>query len=93
MVHLRERMSAKSEKIAALEDAVQAQLLHDILSDRGVPHVMCCYHSTPYDGLFQMVSGWGHIEAPAEYREQILAILADLDEGVSEAQDDPTQDS
>jgi len=65
-------------RIAGIESEVQAQLLEAVLTERGVPHVLRSYRDSAYDGLFQSVSLWGYLEAPAGYREEILAIIEDL---------------
>ncbi|HNQ90710.1 MAG TPA: hypothetical protein PKM73_19010 [Verrucomicrobiota bacterium] len=66
------------ERIATLDDEVQAEALDALLSGQNIPHVMACYHDTALDGIFQGSRGWGHVEAPAAFKAQILAILADL---------------
>jgi hypothetical protein len=68
----------KLERIAVLENEMQAQLLEAVLRDRGIPHVMQSYFSVAYDGLFQFTSGWGHVEAPGKCREEVLAALEDI---------------
>ena len=83
-------MDERFEKIAALENEIQAALLDAELADRGIPHAMHSYHSRILDGVFQLTAGWGHVEAPAEFRETILAILGELDEVSSD--DDPAED-
>lgn len=49
-----------------------------ILTDRGMPHYNKSYHSDAYDGLFQLVEGWGAIHAPQEYHAEIQEILRDV---------------
>jgi hypothetical protein len=66
------------EKIAVLDNEVQAELMDDVLSDRKIPHIMQSYHDSAYDGLFQTGKGWGAILAPLNYKEEILAALADV---------------
>jgi hypothetical protein len=68
----------KLEKIAVLDNEVQAELVDSVLSERGVPHLMQCYHDSALDGIYQARSGWGHIEAPPDSRSEILAVIADL---------------
>jgi len=51
------------------------------LSSRGIPHIMQSYHDSALDGLFQGQRGWGHIEAPQSYRDEILAVIEDLKSG------------
>jgi len=68
----------KLEKIAVLDSEVQAELVDSVLSERGVPHLMRSYYDSALDGLFQTRAGWGHIEAPQEFRDEILAVIEDL---------------
>ena len=82
----------KPEKIAVLENEIQARLLEAVLKDRGIPHAMQSYFSVAYDGLFQLVSGWGHVEAPGKYREEILAALQDIREVPPLSEEEPFED-
>ena len=66
------------EKVATVETEVQAQIADAILTDRGIPHLMRSYHDAAYDGVFQLSRGWGHIEAPSEFREEIVALVQEL---------------
>jgi hypothetical protein len=66
------------KKILILDNEIQARLLDSILTEREIPHVMKSYHDSAYDGLFQAHQGWGHIEAPEEYEEEIRMIYKDL---------------
>ena len=68
----------KLEKIAVLDNEVQAELVDSVLTERGIPHLMRSYHDSAYDGLFQVGKGWGAILAPASFREEILATLAEI---------------
>ena len=64
------------DRIAVLEDRFQAQLLAMALEKREIPHVIRSYHDSAYDGLFQLERGYGCVEAPAEFGDDIRAILA-----------------
>jgi hypothetical protein len=65
-------------KVIVLDNEIEAQLLDSILSERDIPHLMVSYHDTAYDGLFQTQKGWGHVSAPARFKQEILEILADV---------------
>ena len=65
-------------KAVTLDNEIEAGLLESILSERGIPHRMRSYHDTAYDGLFQAQKGWGCINAPESYREEIKEILSDV---------------
>ncbi len=66
------------KKILILDNEIQARLLDSILTERAIPHRMKSYHDSAYDGLFQAHQGWGHVEAPQEYAEEIKIIYNDL---------------
>jgi hypothetical protein len=69
---------ATFEKILVLNNEVEARLLEAILAEQQIPHLMRTYHDRAYDGLWQQQRGWGHVEAPKEYKERILSIYEDL---------------
>ncbi len=66
------------QRVAVLENEVEAERLGVELEAQGIPHVMISYSDTAYDGLFQLSRGWGHLEAAPEHKEAILAILQDI---------------
>jgi hypothetical protein len=63
------------DKAAVLQSEIEAERLDAELKARNIPHVMRSYYDSALDGFYQFSGGWGHVEAPAEYHEQILAIL------------------
>jgi len=67
-------------KIAIISNEVQAQYLAALLKVREIPHVIQSYHDTAYDGIFQTMKGWGHIEAPPEFKEEILGLMNEIDD-------------
>jgi hypothetical protein len=64
-----------TEKILILDNQIQAKLMEEILTDKNIPFIIRSYHDSAYDGLWQMQSGWGHIEAPPKYRDEILEVF------------------
>lgn len=66
------------EKIVELENEIEAGLMKAFLEEEGIPFRIQSYHDTAYDGIFQAQLGWGHIEAPAEYADEIRRIRSDL---------------
>ena len=57
---------------------IEAMLLDEILIEKKIPHMIRSYHDSAYDGLWQIQSGWGHVEAPEEYREEIMGIFNEM---------------
>ena len=70
--------TGRFEKIAVLDNEVQAELMDGVLSDRKIPHIMQSYHDSALDGLFQAGKGWGAVLAPESSRAEILAALAEI---------------
>ena len=68
----------KVERIAELDNEVQARLVDAILSGRSIPHLMRSNYDSAYDGIYQAAMGWGQVEAPSAFREEILAVIADV---------------
>ncbi|KPL15856.1 hypothetical protein AMJ74_00575 [candidate division WOR_3 bacterium SM1_77] len=66
------------EKILTIENEVEAQLLQKLLDERKIPYVMKSYYDSALNGLYQAQKGWGHIEAPDEYHEEIVKIYTDI---------------
>jgi hypothetical protein len=70
----------KTVKILVLENEIEANLLDGLLLERGIPHVIRSYHDSAYDGLWQYHTGWGQLDAPEEYKEEILMIYNGMSE-------------
>jgi hypothetical protein len=68
----------KTEKIIILNNQIEATLLDEILTERNIPHIIRSYYDSAYDGLWQAQSGWGHLEAPSKYKEEILEIYKQM---------------
>ena len=77
-VESEERKMQEFKKILILENEIEAQLLDSILNEREIPHRIRSYHDSAYDGIYQTQKGWGRVDAPLEYKEEILSIYQDL---------------
>ena len=71
---------ASNKRILYLENQMEAQRLSSILEEEGIPHMLRSYHDNAYDGIFQTVKGWGHLEAPEEYMERIRTLYDQMKE-------------
>ncbi len=61
-----------------LRNEVEASLVDMILKEDGIPHLVLSYRDRAYSSIWQCQYGWGHIDAPARYRNGIRALLAVL---------------
>ncbi len=68
----------KTGKVVTLENEIEAQLIHSILEERNIPHIVHTYHRMAYDGLFQLTGGWGHIEALPRYHDEIISVYKSI---------------
>ena len=66
------------ERIIDLENEIIATLIESILIEREIPHILRTYHDSAYDGLWAYQQGWGFIEAPPEFRDEILKIYEEV---------------
>lgn len=65
-------------KILSFNNEIEAMLLDEILTDMQIPHIIRTYHDSAYDGLWQTQSAWGHVEAPEEYRNEIVRTYSEM---------------
>jgi hypothetical protein len=72
----------KTVKILVLNNEIEASLLDGLLKEREIPHMIRSYHDSAYDGLWQYHTGWGQVDAPEEYREEILMIYNEMSEEI-----------
>jgi hypothetical protein len=68
----------KTVKILVLNNAVEASLIDGLLNEREIPHVIRSYHDSAYDGMFQLQYGWGQLDAPEEFRDEIISIYENM---------------
>src|ERR1019366_2866550 len=73
------------EKIAGLDNEVQAELMDAVLTERKIRHIMQSYHDSALDGLFQAGKGWRVILAHESSRQEILTALEDIRQQSSSA--------
>jgi hypothetical protein len=64
--------------ILTIENEIEARILQKLLDERRIPYILKSYYDSALDGLYQTQKGWGHIEAPAKYEEEIVSIYNDI---------------
>ncbi len=65
-------------RILVIRNAVEANLLDEILTEKDIPHIIRSFHDLAYDGLWQTSTAWGELDAPPEFREEILNIYDEM---------------
>jgi len=66
------------ERVIDLDNEIIAQLIESILNERDIPHIIRTYHDSAYDGLWAFQQGWGFIEAPPEFHDEIINIYNEI---------------
>jgi len=69
---------SKTVRILVFDNEIEAKLLSEILTAKEIPHMVRSYHDSVYDGLFQIHSGWGVLEGPEEFKNEILKIYEEM---------------
>jgi hypothetical protein len=66
------------DDVIFLRNESEAGLLDALLDDEGIPHYLKRYQGPAFDGLMTYRDSWGHVDAPAEHRDRIRALLAEM---------------
>jgi hypothetical protein len=69
---------ADTVRILIIKNQVEASLLDEILKERDIPHIIKSYHDLAYDGLWQTPTAWGQLDAPVEFKEEILKLYEEM---------------
>jgi len=69
------------QKILVINNEFEAGILEEILTDRKIPHGIVTSDDTALGGIMEMEFGWGYVEAPERYKQEILAIFEEIRKG------------
>jgi hypothetical protein len=70
----------QSQIILYFDNEIEAQVISSVLEQDEIPHLIRSYHDSAYNGLWQTMRGWGHLEAPGEYAPRILDLYNSMDD-------------
>ena len=71
-------MVGKLVKILSFGDQFEAMLLDEILNERNIPHIVKSYSDLALSSIWQTQSIWGHLEAPEEFKSEIMDIYNNM---------------
>lgn len=66
------------EKILVLNNEFEAGLLEEVLNDRKIPHGIIVSDDSALGGIMEMELGWGYVEAPESFRDEITKIYLEI---------------
>ncbi len=61
-------------KILTLNNQFEAERMEEILIDKEIPYAIIPFNDSSWGGLMNVGKGWGYLEAPEQYRDQVEAI-------------------
>jgi hypothetical protein len=65
-------------RILVFKNEVEAELLHEILDESNIPHMLRSFHDSAYDGMWQTETCWGFLDADEENKEEILRLYNEM---------------
>lgn len=68
----------KLVKIISLSNQFEAMLLDELLEERKIPHIVKSYRDSALNGIWQTQSLWGHLDAPEEFKDEIMDIYNNM---------------
>lgn len=68
----------KRPNVIPIDREIDAEYLKSVLEDRQIPHTFVSYFDTAYAGIFQLQNGWGHVEVPMEYVEEVKKLYQEV---------------
>jgi hypothetical protein len=66
------------EKILELSSEYEAELMGEILKDRNIPFGLVSAGDSAIGGIWELENGWGYVEAPPRYRDEISKIYEEI---------------
>lgn len=67
-----------------LENEFEADVFTAMLEEENIPYTVMNHFSLAYGSIFQMTSGWGHIEVPLEYQEKAEELFLSYKKSLAE---------
>ena len=62
------------EKILVLGNQFEAERMEEILKDKEIPYAIIPLSDSSWGGIMGLEKGWGYLEAPARFRDEVQAI-------------------
>ena len=66
------------ERILDLNNDFEAGLMDEILKDKKIPFGIVPSGDSALGGIWELENGWGYLEAPAEYKDEIIRLYKEL---------------
>ncbi len=71
------------EKILDLNNEYEATLLSEVLKDKNIPFGIVSSGDSAMGGIWELENGWGYVEAPLEFKDEITSIYEEISKQVN----------
>jgi hypothetical protein len=65
-------------KILELNNEFEAERMEEILKERNIPYGIVQVSDSAFGGIEHLENGWGYLEAPSEFKDEILEMYAEI---------------
>lgn len=79
------------EKIIVLDNEFEAELMEEVLIDKKIPYGIIAREDSALGGIVDMEEGWGYLEAPPRFKDEILKIYKEIQESSTEPGDEGSE--
>jgi len=79
------------EKIIVLDNEFEAELMEEVLIDKKIPYGIIAREDSALGGIVDMEEGWGYLEAPPRFKDEILKIYQEIQESSTEPGDEGSE--
>ena len=66
------------EKILDLNNEFEAGIMEEVLNDKKIPFGIVPSGDSALGGIWELENGWGYIEAPVEYKDEIMRLYKEI---------------
>ena len=75
------------EKILILDNEFEAELMEEVLMDKQIPYGIIIREDSALGGIVDLEEGWGYLEAPARFRDEIMKISREIQESSTDPEE------
>jgi hypothetical protein len=79
------------EKILVLNNVFEAERMEEILTAKEIPYAIIMLGDSVLGGITQLEKGWGYLEAPERFREEIMEIFREISVAGEEGGDEESE--
>ena len=76
------------EKILVLDNEFEAELMEEVLMDKQIPYGIIAREDSALGGIVDLEEGWGYLEAPPRFKDEIMKIYKEIHESSTEPEEE-----